>query len=461
MSLARAMRFLCLLACGALPVAPARAHDLPRLKVSDNKRFLVKEDGSPFFYLGDTAWELFHRLNREDADRYLRDRAAKRFTVIQAVVLAELDGLKVANAYGHLPLKDGDPRKPNEDYFKHVDWIVDRAEALGLYVGMLPTWGEWVNRKVLTPANAEAYGDFLGRRYKDKAIIWILGGDRAPDSEEKLATYRALAAGLRKGDGGRHLMTYHPPGGASSANWLHNENWLDFNMQQNGHDTERRPWEPIGRDYDRKPTKPVFDGEPLYEDHPIAFRARDKGYSNAADIRKIAYWGVFAGGHGYTYGNHAVWQMYAPKRDPVNGPLTYWYDALNHPGARQVRHLRDLMESRPVLTRIPDQSLLASDASSGSKRIQATRDADGRYAMIYVPASRTFAVHMDKIKGGKVKAWWYSPRTGKAESAGIHPASGTHSFTPPDEGENIDWVLVLDDETASFPPPGTVAKERK
>jgi hypothetical protein len=81
--------------------------------------------------------------------------------------------------------------------------------------------------------------------------------------------------------------------------------------------------------------------------------------------------------------------------------------------------------------------------------------------MIYVPASRTFAVHMDKIKGGKVKAWWYSPRTGKAESAGIHPASGTHSFTPPDEGENIDWVLVLDDETASFPPPGTVAKERK
>src|ERR687894_371368 len=62
------------------------------LKVSENGRFLVHEDGSPFFYLGDTAWELFHRLDREEADRYLADRAGKRFTVIQAVALAELEG---------------------------------------------------------------------------------------------------------------------------------------------------------------------------------------------------------------------------------------------------------------------------------------------------------------------------------------------------------------------------------
>src|SRR4051794_39741956 len=87
--------------------APARA-DAPRLKVSDNKRFLVTTDGRPFFYLGDTAWELFHRLNREEADRYLTDRARKGFTVIQAVVLAELDGLHTPNPYGQTPLKGDD-----------------------------------------------------------------------------------------------------------------------------------------------------------------------------------------------------------------------------------------------------------------------------------------------------------------------------------------------------------------
>jgi len=50
-------------------VINALGQNTQRLKINDNKRFIVKVDGSPFFYLGDTAWELFHRLNREEADR--------------------------------------------------------------------------------------------------------------------------------------------------------------------------------------------------------------------------------------------------------------------------------------------------------------------------------------------------------------------------------------------------------
>src|SRR3982751_6021120 len=90
-----------------------------RLKVSENKHFLVTEKGEPFFYLGDTAWELFHRLNREEADQYLKDRAEQGFTVVQAVALAEFDGLKEQNPYGETPLLNNDPAKPNEVYFKH------------------------------------------------------------------------------------------------------------------------------------------------------------------------------------------------------------------------------------------------------------------------------------------------------------------------------------------------------
>ena len=106
--------------------------------MSDNRHFLVTSSGQPFFWLGDTAWELFHRLGREDAERYLRNRAAKGFTVVQAVVLAEYAGLSDPNPYGQLPLIN-DPTKPNEEYFKHVDWIVGKANSLGLYIGMLPT----------------------------------------------------------------------------------------------------------------------------------------------------------------------------------------------------------------------------------------------------------------------------------------------------------------------------------
>src|SRR5829696_3180637 len=66
MGLSRSVMVVVLLLIAAASPAPAAA---PRLKVSENRRFLVKEDGSPFFYLGDTAWELFHRLDREGAEQ--------------------------------------------------------------------------------------------------------------------------------------------------------------------------------------------------------------------------------------------------------------------------------------------------------------------------------------------------------------------------------------------------------
>ena len=217
-------RFVQLILLLSLSLAPlaARAADGPSLKVSENKRFLVKPDGSPFFYLGDTAWELFHRLDRTEADLFLADRAAKGFTVIQAVALAEFGGLTEPNRYGQLPLEGNDPSKPNDKYFEHVDYVVDKAASLGMFTALLPTWGDKVNKKwgqgpeIFTPQNAQAFGAYLGNRYKDRPIIWMLGGDRPVEKPEHTAIWRAMAAGLKQGDGGRHLITYHPMGGHSS-----------------------------------------------------------------------------------------------------------------------------------------------------------------------------------------------------------------------------------------------------
>ena len=141
---------------------------LPRLQVSPNHRFIIAENGTPFFWMGDTAWELFHRLTREEAERYFANRQANRFTVIQAVALAEFDGLNTPNAYGERPLLDNDPTRPNEAYFVYVDEIIQMAARHGLYVGLLPTWGDKVNHQwgagpvVFDPENAEIYGRFLG-----------------------------------------------------------------------------------------------------------------------------------------------------------------------------------------------------------------------------------------------------------------------------------------------------------
>jgi hypothetical protein len=442
------------------------------LKVSENHRFLVREDGSPFFYLADTGWELFHRLDREGAQKYLRNRAAKGFTVIQAVVLAEFDGLHDPNAYGHTPLANDDPTKPNEEYFEHVDWIVDKAAELGLFVGMLPTWGDkWAAGRgagpaVFNPENAKVYGRWLGARYKDKPIIWILGGDRKVETDAQKQTLRAMAAGLREGDGGAHLITFHPRGGSGSAEVFHDEEWLDFNMRQNGHAIEfTGRYDQTKVDYDRTPIKPVIDGEPVYEDHPVSFNAKQMGHSIAADVRRPLYWDLFQGACGHTYGHHSVWQMYEPggKRKPVNGPLMPWTEAIDQPGAAQMQHGRRLIESRPFLTRVPDDSILVpaevptSVPGAGTRRLVATRDADGTYAMVYAPVGRTFSVRMDKINGPKVKAWWFNPRNGEATAIGEFANTGTRAFTPPDKGEQVDWVLVLDDTARNYSAPGAAA----
>jgi hypothetical protein len=437
----------------------------PRLEVSENRRFLVRQDGTPFFWLGDTAWELFHRLDRAGAERYLKDRAAKGFTVIQAVVLAELDGQKDPNPYGHRPLDQDDPTRPNEGYFEHVDWIVARANQLGLVVGMLPTWGDrWHGGKasaLFDPKNAEQYGAFLGRRYKDADLVWILGGDRGVDNERHRQTLSAMARGLRAGDGGAHLITFHPAGAQSSAQYFHEEDWLDFNMRQNGHSAEFQIYGETYGDYARKPHKPVIDGEPVYEDHPLGFDAGRFGHSIAADTRRPLYWDLFRGAFGHTYGNHAVWQMWSPERTPVNDPLLPWYDAIAQPGARQMQHARWLLESRPFLTRIPADDMLLPDRvptampGAGRYRFVATRDERGSYAMVYAPTGRPFTLKLDVLTAKRLKAWWFDPRTGKARAAGSFAATPQRTFVSPAGAEALDWILVLDDAAKNYPPPGT------
>lgn len=430
------------------------------LHVSDNARYLVHEDGTPFFYLGDTAWELFHRLDREEAGAYLENRAAKRFTVIQAVVLAEFNGLEEPNAYGEVPLIDLDPTQPNDAYFQHVDYVVDKAAELGLYTGMLPTWGDKWHKKwgrgpvVFTPENAGPYGEFLGARYRDRPIIWILGGDRNPEDDEHIAVIRAMADGITRGDGGAHLRTFHPQGGASSSNWFHEDDWLDFNMLQSGHARLNTPnYRMIARDYGLSPVKPCLDGEPCYEDHPINWKS-ENGWFDEYDVRKAAYWGVFAGAHGHTYGCHDIWQFLSDARPPVSEARTPWKTAIDLPGSAQMEHVRALIESRPFLSRIPDQSLLISAAGDGGEHIHATRGADGAFAMVYLPQSeQRVTVDMGKLSGDAVRAWWFDPRTGEASALdGDFRAEGAREFITPAGGP--DWALVLDDASRELPPPG-------
>ena len=447
---------LCLAAGFALAVEPSVDFRHGKLKVSADGRWLVHEDKTPFFYLGDTAWELFHRLNRQEAELYLTDRATKGFTVIQAVVLAELDGLGTPNAYGDTPLWDNDPTKPSEAYFKHVDWIVAKAESLGLVTGMLPTWGDKWNKKwgqgpeIFTPENAEQYGEWLGRRYKDRPIIWILGGDRSVDNDRHKEITRAMARGLARGDGGAHLMTFHPQGGNSSANWFHSDAWLSFNMFQSGHGAANiANYEMIQKAYALSPVKPVLDGEPRYEDHPINWKPA-QGWFDEWDVRQAAYWAMLSGACGHTYGDHNIWQMWQEGRKPISSARTPWRKALEHPASTQVGHMRRLFESRAWQTLVPDQSVVVGDKLKGPDHIRAARASDGSFAFIYTPTGKPLTIETDKHQRN-LRAQWFDPRTGKLQAA----QREGNTFDPPGEpARGNDWVLVVDDLAKHYGAPG-------
>jgi hypothetical protein len=429
------------------------------LRVSPDKRHLLYGDGTPFFYLGDTAWELFHRLDREEADLYLEDRAAKGFTVIQAVALAELNGLTEPNRYGHLPLENDDPTRPNEDYFKHVDYVVNKAEMMNVFIGLLPTWGDKWNglgraKEIFTPDNARTYGAWIGNRYKDKPVIWILGGDRNPETEAHKAIIRAMAEGIRSAVGNKQLITFHPMGQASSADFFHNDAWLDFNMFQSGHSAYNLPnYEKALAARSMEPPKPVLDGEPRYEDHPVDWKPA-KGWFEDFDVRQAAYWSLLSGACGHTYGNHNIWQFYQKDRQPISSARTPWKEALEQPGAEQMSHLKDLFESRPWQKLVPDPSLVTVHDTSRNA-VRAARADDGTCIIVYMPAGEPAKIDLSKISDRNVNAWWYNPGNGATARIGKFKNSNVKEFDPPGEAFlGNDWVLVLDAAGKNFDPPG-------
>lgn len=454
------MKSTALLAFFLLASSMASPQAAPRLVVGASHRWLQYSDGRPFFYLGDTAWHLFLNLTREQADFYLDNRAAKGFTVIQACVLNNVED---ANAYGDRPLINRDPAKANEAYFRHVDYIVNRAQQLGLFLGMLPTWGNnWTRHgakpsMVLTTENAVLYGRFLGARYKDKPIIWILGGDEGIRTDEERSIIEALAKGLREGDGGAHLITFHPRGPGLSSEYFPQSSILDFNMYQSSHGAHDHDNGLFAEhDYALQPPKPTLDGEPRYETLPVGFYYPEAGKYDRFDdydVRQAAYWSVLAGACGHTYGNNNVWQMWAPGRTPLIQANLPWYESLDHPGAYEMAIMRRLFESHPFQKLAPDAGLIVNGSMTGGSKIRAARAEDGSFAFIYSPRGESFTVDKSRLKAARLKEIWFDPRYGSSYHFHSTTAESYQTYAPPTSGRGQDWVLILEDESAGFPVP--------
>ncbi len=432
---------------------PERSVKNLRLKVSANGRYFVDQDGKPFFYLGDTAWLVFQRLDHKELEEYLKDRADKGFTVLQAYVLRGLDVRHPDGAtslLGEKPLLDRDPTRPNERFFKNVDYVVNRANEYGLVMGLVVAKSWHVNKhpeQVFDDKNSYTFGKFLGQRYKDNAVIWYVGGD-SPPSEDR-AIWLAMVKGLKEGSAGRQLISYHGQGHTSSSDWFHKEDWLDFNSIQSGHGWQAKTYEFIVKDYALRPAKPTVDMEPPYENHPTG---KSTPRIDSHQVRQAAYRNILAGAAGHGYGALDLFYLYKDKDGPFprNG-FQPWRKALAYEGSRQMGFMRRLFELRPWYKLVPDQSVLASEPGDGADHVQAARAEDKSFLLAYLPQGRPVRIHMERIAGKKVKARWYDPREGTWREIGEYANTGTREFAAPSHGPQSDWVLVLDDAEKNYP----------
>jgi hypothetical protein len=433
----------------------------PRIVVSENHRFLATEKGDPFFWLGDTGWLLPSKLSREEAVTYLEDRKQKGFNVVQISIL---HNLRNVNFYGDSALVGHQIDKPlvtpgksfndpkQYDYWDHIDYLIDVAAKKGIYIGIVMVWGGNVKSGQVTVDQVKSYGEWLASRYRNRSnVIWINGGDTRGD--DSIAVWNALGTAVRKTTHNQ-LITYHPFGRTQSSMWFHNEPWLDFNMFQSGHrrydqDTTglaygEDNWKYAAVDYAKIPAKPTLDGEPSYEGVPQGLHDPAQPLWTDKDVRRYAYWSVFAGCCGFTYGHGSIMGMIkSTDRRSSYGPKVPWDVAINAPGASQMQYLKQLMLSKPYFERVPANDLLAEEQGKKYDYIAITRGND--YVFAYTWNGRNISLNLQKMTGSEFKASWFDPRIGTYTAIGTFKNSGVLTFDPPGENEpGNDWVLVLE-----------------
>jgi hypothetical protein len=389
------------------------------IKVSGNGRYFVDADGKPFFWQGDTEWELFHLFSVADAKELLLKRRDQGFNVIQVMVTGVYPewgaskGMKPVT--GPTAWLDNNPATPNEEYFKRVDAIVAAADEYGIILVLGVYHGKDNDFARINARNARTWGRWLGQRYKNaKNIVWSMYPHAEPASEPVV---RATVRGLQEGDGGDHLITTHPDPSPTSSSFMHTEFWLSFNTLQTW-STDLMNYDMVRADYARIPVKPVVDGEARYE---------EEDGTTPLQVRRAGYWACLAGGF-YSYGHRDNWMS----------PQTWrsWDDT---PGTKQMKVMGDLFRSIGWWRLVADQSIF-SDWIKGDV---AARSTGGDWILAYLTGSTAVNVKLSSITASdSAAAWWVDPVTGARTAIGVFPTSRTKEFAPPSGWQ--DAILLIE-----------------
>jgi hypothetical protein len=413
---------LLLLSSLIFTVVAAAEQPVYPIKVSENRRYFIDQNGNPVFWLGTTQWQIFREYTLDEVRTTLERVKGNGFVFVQAMLMGVGDGTK-PNVYGQKPWINNDPLTPNEAYFKNVDSVIRIARENNLVFSV--TLYHQRYRNYITLKNARAWAKWLAQRYKDVPnIVWSM----TPEAKQEFVpVLRELAAGLHEGDGGYHLITFKPDPAPYSSSFIHNEDWLNFNSMQTWNGV-KLIYPMVTKDYNLKPVKPVLMAEGAYE------AGSEYGFDvTPLWIRRQAYYSYLAGAH-HTYGHNDSWRV-----------LPTWKKALDAPGARQMGVLKKIFLGRKEWWYlVPDQSIFASGGQTGGDVLNlAARHKNGEWIMVYLGSKSSFSINMNKItEGNKVNAFWIDPKNGDSVPISSFPNTAVRSFSTPDEWE--DAILILE-----------------
>jgi hypothetical protein len=437
-----------------------------RLQVSPNGRFLQYADGTPFFYLADTAWMLPNKLTDEEARRLFADRSAKGFTVIQSLIFRDLFVPNSPNVHGVRPFASEADMYAAKLNPKWLDWVVritKMAAEHGLVMAWLPTWGDkWTKHNNSAgpvifdeDSKAEAYGRDLSEALGEcDNVIWVLGGDSHVGTPAQADIIRAMARGLRSGASRDRLITFHPSGGGTSATF-HNEDWLDINTFQSGGGRLNVPnYRQVETFYNTLPTKPCLDIEPNYEWAPVGWSRQNgiapehRAFFDDYDVRRSYYRSVLAGAAGFSYGCDPIRQIYRPgdRSHAWDGQgIQTWEEGLAASGSSQLQLLKRLLLDRSYFTRIPDRGLLRELDQGGNddpvSHIAVARCSAGGYLLVYVPIRQMLAIDTSVLPAKRLRISVYDPEVGVQSRTWEIENSGIFRHIP---SRRLDTLLAID-----------------
>ncbi|MBT3266406.1 DUF4038 domain-containing protein [Candidatus Poribacteria bacterium] len=387
------------------------------IRVSANGRYFESADGEPFFWLGDTQWQLARDFTLDEVDAIVRGRQRQGFNVLLVMLTGVGDGTR-ANVNGDAPWLADDPMTPNEAYFQHVDDALRVAQDAGMVVVLGVFHQLHVTR--ITTDNARRYARWVAERYGDNSnIVWSMY-PRAAD--QFVPVTRELVAGLMSVSDER-LISVHPDPSPASSSFMPEAEWLACHMIQS--------WayldvlvEMVAADYALHPPRPVVMAEGAYED-PLTDEYRMA--ITPLMVRQQAYASCLAGGF-HVYGHTDMWKR------PAN-----WEAALDAPGATQMRVLRDVLCDLSWVDLVPDTGLLADGPSHALDC--AARAADGSWALVYVAEGGTVDVRSESLGASSLRATRIDPSTGERSDLGAHAGSGAVELNAGEPGS--DGLLLL------------------